>query len=446
MRKGAIEITQQEATRYDVLRRVLDGTTSLMEAAVYMGVSYRQAKRLKKKAKEGLFALAHGNRGREPSNRLSEETRTKILTLSQEKYCVFNDLHFTEKLGTEGIKVSRETVRQIRRGAGISPKRKRKPRRHHKRRPRKTSEGLMMLWDGSPHKWFGKEKSPCCLMAAMDDASGKILGLLFCEHECSWAYLKLLKKVIEEWGVPCSIYQDKHSALKRNDDWWSLEEEMAGVQEPTQVGIALADLGVEPIFANSPQAKGRIEKLFETLQDRLVAEMELMGIKEIETANEYLENVYISEFNKKFSLAVSGEHRWRRLHSSVDLDRICSFRYKAKVSNDNAVRFYGMIFDIEPGPNNRSYAGIEADVRQMLDGSWRIYHQGKQIAEAPSTGISEPIKTKNRRRDAKAAYDCHWVYMASKQKKEQDGGLPAKAPTTRIVRYPGKPIGATRIA
>lgn len=445
MEKGVIAITQREATRYDVLRRVLDGTISLVDAAGYMGVSYRQAKRLKKKGEEGIWALAHGNRGRSPANRLSEDVRMEIVSLSQDRYSSFNDTHFTERLLSEGIEVCRETVRRIRRDAGIAAKRRRKAKRHHRRRPRKTSEGLMVLWDGSPHRWFGSDVAPCCLMAAMDDATGKILALLFCEHECTWGYLELLRRVVAGRGVPCSIYQDKHGALKRNDDWWSLEEELAGEREPTQVGMALRDLGIEPIFANSPQAKGRIEKLFETLQDRLVAELGLKGIKEIGMANEYLESVFVTQFNGRFSTQVSGEHRWRRLHSSVDLDKICSFRYRAKVGGDNAVRFCGMIFDIEPGPGGRGYARLEADLRQMLDGSWRIYHGDELIGQAASTEISEPFKAKRRRRDAKAAYDCHWVYLASKQPAVNPDS-PARTPCTRIVRQRGKPIGATRIA
>jgi transposase len=446
MQRGIIVITQKEATRYDVLRRVLEGTISLMEAAAYMGVSYRQAKRLRKKAEEGLAALAHGNRGRESSNRLADGLRSQVLTLSQEKYSLFNDTHFTEQLPGEGIDVCRETVRRIRREAGIAPKRKRKVRKHHRRRPRKTSEGLMMLWDGSPHRWFGPDAPACCLMAGIDDATGEILGLLFCEHECSWGYFSLLRQVVNRWGVPCSVYQDKHGTLKRNDDWWSLEEELAGEREPTQVGLALRDLGIEPIFANSPQAKGRVEKLFETLQDRLVAQMDLLGIKEIEAANAYLLDVYIQEFNNQFAVKSPGEHRWRRLHPSVDLDKICSFRYRAKVANDNAVRFCGMVFDIEPGPGQRSYAGIQADLRQMLDGSWRIYHQDELIGQAASTEVGEPVKAKRRHRDARAAYDCHWVYMASRQNPAVDPDSPARTSGSGISRQKGKPIGATRIA
>lgn len=149
MQEGVIKISQREETRYEFLRRVLDGTLSLRDAAVYMRVSYRQAKRLKRRAQEGLRGLVHGNRGRSPSNRLSEEVRQRILALSQERYSTFNDTHFTELLAKDGLCISRESVRCIRREAGIAPKRKRRPRRHRRRRLRKTNEGLMMLWDGS---------------------------------------------------------------------------------------------------------------------------------------------------------------------------------------------------------------------------------------------------------------------------------------------------------
>ena len=447
MQEGVIKINPKEATRYDVLRRAIDGTISLTDAAVCMGVSYRQAKRLKGKAQEGLAALAHGNRGRSPSNKVCDEVREQIVEMSQGRYGGFNDTHLTEELAKQGLAISRESVRLIRRQACIAPKRKHRPRKHHKRRLRKTSEGLMMLWDGSPHRWFGKDVDPCCLMAAMDDATGKILAALFCDRECSWAYLKLLRRVVRDHGVPCSAYQDKHTALKRNDDYWSLEEELAGKQEPPQVGAALEALGIEQIFANSPQAKGRVEKLFETLQDRLVAQMGLKGITDIDSANRYLQEEYVAEFNTRFGIAAPGEHRWRRIGPGVDLDRICSFHYRPKVANDNAIRFCGLVFDIPPGPGGRSYAGLQVELRQLLDGSWRVYYEGKIIATAESTEIGEPFRARHRRRDARAAYDCQWVYMASRQAAENTDPPSGKTGRTCRLRHdPGRPIGATRIA
>jgi hypothetical protein len=154
----------------------------------------------------------------------------------------------------------------------------------------------------------------------------------------------------------------------------------------------------------------------------------------------------IYEFNERFAQEAPGEHEWRRLRPSVDLDKICAFRYSAKVANDNALRFCGMVFDIEPGPGGRSYAGIQADLRQMLDGSWRIYYKDELIGEAASTEVGEPIKAKRRNRNAKAAYDCHWVYMASRQNSTVDPDLPARNSGSGIARQKGRPIGATRIA
>jgi transposase len=412
----------------------------LAEAAKALGVSHRHAKRLKAKAKQGLDAMAHGNRGRAPSNKTDTSTRAAVLTLSQEKYLSFNDAHFTEQLAEkEGIRLSRETVRAIRREAGIRPKRKRRPKKHHRRRERKPAEGLMVLWDGSPHRWFGKDRPACCLMAAMDDATGKVVGLLFVPYEGCWAYLKLLKGVVSDYGIPVSVYQDKHSSLKRNDDFWSIDEQLEGRQYPTQVGAALEALGIEAIFANSPQAKGRIERLFATLQDRLVAELELEGIKDIEAANAYIHECFLDDFNARFA-EESEDHlsAWRKV-GRLDLDRMLSFRYEATVGNDNAIRYGGMIVDVPPGPSGRGYAGVKAELRQMLDGSWRVYYQDRLIAMHEATETAEPILAKRRRKGSRAASDSVWVYMQS---------APHAKPATKSVRRagPGGLIGATRIA
>ena len=155
--------------------------------------------------------------------------------------------------------MSRETVRKIRRAAGIEPKRKRRSPKHRKRRERKAQEGLMVLWDGSPHPWFGPDHPPCCLMVAMDDATGVILAARFFLFEGTEGYLWLLWQIVTRYGIPISIYQDRHGSLKRNDDHWTLEEELAGRQEPTQVGQALRALGIQPIFALSPRPKGELK-------------------------------------------------------------------------------------------------------------------------------------------------------------------------------------------
>jgi len=289
--------------RWELLGKVMDRRLTLAAVTPALGVSYRQAKRLLARAREkGLRGLGHGNRGRPPANKADQALRERVLALSQSQYPQFNDSHFCQQLAErESIVVSRDLVRRWRREAGIAPKRKRRAPKHRRRRPRELAEGLMMLWDGSPHRWFGPDRPACCLMAAIDDATGKVLALRFVPHECAWAYLKLLEEVVTRWGVPGCVYQDRHSIHQRADDFWSLEEELAGRQDPTQVGAALEALAITPICANSPQAKGRVERLFGTLQDRLVALLARDGVADIHAANAYVGNGFLDSYNERFA-------------------------------------------------------------------------------------------------------------------------------------------------
>jgi hypothetical protein len=277
-----------------------------------------------------------------------------------------------------------------------------------------AQEGWMVLWDGSPHLWFGEGYPPCCLMAAMDDARGTLLAAQFFPFEGTAGYFWLLKQMVKRYGIPVSIYQDRHSTLHRNDDHWSLEEQLAGRQDPTQVGLALEDLGIQPIFALSPQAKGRMERLFGVLQDRLIAELRLAGITTMPEANVFLKS-FIKRFNRRFAIPPrESQKAWRKVPQELDLNRIISFRYRTVVANDNTVRLGGLIMDIPPGPYRRSYAKEKVEVRQLLDGSWRVYHRDHLIAKHPSTSLNEPVRALRRKKyHARGAKDYSWVYLAS---------------------------------
>jgi len=410
-------MSQQERQRYHLLQMVLDGRITLKDAGERMEVSYRHAKRLKRRFRlYGAKGLIHGNRGRPSPNALDHELAKNIIELSRNKYKNFNDTHFTEKLREiECITVGRDTVRRLRRNNGIKPKRRRRPKRHFKRRSRSPQEGMMVLWDGSPHKWFGEDKPPCCLMAAIDDATGRLLEAFFIKYECSFGYLKLLKKVITRYGIPLAIYQDRHSSLHRNDGNWTIAEQLAGEQEPTQVGSALKSFGIKPIFALTPQAKGRVERPFGILQDRLIAEMELWNIKEIEAANIFLKDIFIKDYNHRFAIMPeTSQQAWRKVSRDLDIERTISFRYQAVVANDNAVRLGGIVIDIPEGPGQRGYAKAKVEVRQLLDGSWRVYYKDKLIAKTDPTPLKEPIRARPRTKPKlKAASEERWVYIAS---------------------------------
>jgi transposase len=417
MRRDIIAMSQKERQRYHLLKMVIEGKITLKDAGRVMAISYRQAKRLKRKLiSEGARGLVHGSRGRPSPKALSCELAQRIIVLSREKYANFNDTHFTEKLNEmEGITVSRDTVRRLRRANGIAPKRKRRAPKHHHRRARKPQAGMMVLWDGSPHRWFGKDNPPCCLMAAIDDATSELLDAFFISSECSFGYLKLLEHLVKRYGIPCSIYQDRHGSLQRNDDNWTLLEQLNGEQEPTQVGGCLKALGITPIFALTPQAKGRVERLFGVLQDRLIAEMELRDIKDMDAGNRFLAEQFIDEHNRRFAITAEvSETAWRRIPREVDIERTISFRYQAVVGNDNAVRLGGMVIDIPEGKAKRGYAKATVEVRQLLDGSWRVYYKDTLITQTDPTPVREPLRAKPRRKPKiRAASQAQWVYRAS---------------------------------
>ena len=198
-------------------------------------------------------------------------------------------------------------------------------------------------------------------------------------------------------GLPWSIYMDHRGSLFRNDDHWSEQERQRGKQNPTQVGPHLEALGIEPIYALSAQAKGRIERLWATLQDRLVSELRLAGARTLEQANAVLKRL-IPEHNRRFAIAAAvAEPAWRQPAQSIELERACSFGYQATVLSDNTVRIQGAVIDLGPGPQGRSYAHVRVEVRQLLDGSWRVYYRDQLIGRARATGSGELRALKGRR-------------------------------------------------
>lgn len=416
--KGLVTVSQREAHRARVLEQVKLQVLSLAEASEIMQVSYRHARRLYRRWQEdGLEGLVHRNRGRPASHALSDVDAAVIVALHEQVYASCNDTHFTELLAErEGIDISREKVRQILRSAGRRPKRKRRPKKHRSRRPRRGQVGQMVQWDGSPHHWFGPQQPPCCLMAAIDDAGSKLLAALFVPEETSLAYLRLLEMLIRRHGVPLSIYHDRHRALVRADDYWSVEEQLKGEQYPTHVGRVLQELQVTMISALSPQAKGRAERCFGVQQDRLVAEMELEGITTIEQANPWLESVYLDRHNKRFAIAADQPGTAFRRISAQQRYQALAFAYEATVANDNCVRLGGVMIDVPPGRYRSSYAQAHVLAKQHLDGCWTVSYQGNVIARHSATPLNEPIRSWKRREHGglKRGRSMLQVYVSSK--------------------------------
>jgi transposase len=400
MEEGELIVSQRELHRMHVIGLTLEGRESVGTGAELLGLSTRQVKRLRKKMRErGAPGVLHGNRGRGPWNRTVGQAVKKVLQLAKGRYRGLNDTHLTEKLGEkEGMKLSRATVRRILRQGGITAARRHRPKRHYKRRERKAQEGALLLWDGSPHRWLGESGPKWTLVVAIDDATGALLYGVFAEQEDAQSYLSCLKQLLVERGVPLAIYMDQHGIFKRNDDHWTLQEELAGERIPTQVGVALKSLGIQPIFALSPQAKGRVERLFGTLQDRLVSELRLAGIRTRDKATAFVNGPFRSDFNRRF--AKPPEHSqsaWRKLPRELDVERICSFQYQATVGNDNAVRLAGVVLDIPEGPNHKGYAKSRVEVRQLLDGRWRVYLKDELLLETNKPLLQVPLRTVRRK-------------------------------------------------
>ncbi len=400
-------MSERQWKRWDAVARVNAGKLTLTEAAVVLGISVRQLRRVRRAvAAHGRTALQHGNRGRPPGNKLPATVHARIVRLRRERYRDFNDQHFAEKLATESppLAVSTATIRRLLRAAGIAPVWKRRPRRHRKRRDRKAQAGLMLLWDGSRHDWLEGRGPVLCLVAALDDATSVLLpGAHFVEQECAAAYLRVLHAIVAAHGVPWSIYMDQHGALKRNDDHWTLAEELRGKQNPTHVGEALAALEIECIYALSPQAKGRVERLWGTLQDRLVSELRIANARTAAAANAVLDGYRLAH-NQRFAIAPAEQTpAWRPVRRALELDRACSFRYDATVLADNTVRLGGtIVIDIPPGPQRRSWAHTRVEVRQLLDGTWRVYAGERLLATAAATTHGE-LRAVHRRKRGRGA-------------------------------------------
>ena len=308
-------MTQKEQARLQVLNSLLAEHMTLDQAATLMGVSARHTRRiLAAYRREGAAALAHGNRGLRSTNATPEPLRSEVLRLAQTRYPDANHTHLSELLRErEGIEIGRTTLRRILTGAGLKSPRRRRPPRHRVRRQRMPREGMLVQVDGSHHRWLGDDGPPFALLLAVDDATGIVVNALFCEQENTRDYFLLMRGLIQRYGVPIALYTDRHSVFKNVPG-----SGRAGA--PTQFSRAMDELGIQMVFALSPQAKGRVERTAGTFQDRLVTELRLAGAVTIEEANALLKE-FLDRFNARFGVpAQHPEAAYRPLGPRVCLD------------------------------------------------------------------------------------------------------------------------------
>lgn len=390
--KDEIVLNSAEQRRLMVLNQLEAGVLSADQAGQLLGLAERQVRRLRARyRREGAAALAHGNRGRRPVNAADPNLAKRVIELAQTTYLGFNRHHLTEMLAErEEIHLSRATVDRWLRAAGMPAPRRRRPARAHHRRDRMAKEGCLLQVDGSRHDWLEGRGPYLTLVGAIDDATGLVVGAAFREQEDAQGYFQVLRQVVVAKGLPLALYSDRHGIfVKSSKQEPSLEEQLSGRRQLTQMGRLLAELEVELILARSPQAKGRIERLWGTFQDRLASELRLQDAATMAVANQILAQ-HLPRHNRQFSVtAQDPEVAWRPRPGQ--LDQLFCFKFHRVVALDHTVRFAGQVIDIpRPGPSSLARARVE--VQQRFDGTLRVLHQGRCLATATAQPQGGPMR------------------------------------------------------
>jgi hypothetical protein len=396
--KDIIMVKQKELKVLHVVHKVLEGEISQARAAEIISLSERQIRRIVKRIREeGDGGIRHRSRGRQSNRQKPPKLKERIIKLYQQRYKGFGPTLAAEKLfEIDAIQISDETLRLWLIDAGERQKR-RKRSAHRQWRPRKLNYGEMLQMDGSHHRWFEDRRAACVLMAYIDDATGRVYGRFY-PYEGTIPAMDSFKRYAKKHGIPMSIYFDRHTTYKSPAEP-SIEDDFNGVEPLSEFGRALTELQVKLIHAYSPQAKGRIERLFETLQDRLVKELRLRGISTIEEANTFLEESYWADFNKKFMVK---PHHKENLHRAVpkdlNIDKILCIRTERTIGNDNTIRHNGKFYQLKATFSKKAKVWIE----ERVDGSMLIIHQErrikyKEIAGRPEKAYKGKIRVRRRR-------------------------------------------------
>jgi len=389
-----VRLTVRQHQRWEVIQEVLAGSRTQVCAARAVGLSSRWMKVLVKRVRRmGAAGLRHGNSGRASNRKLNAKKRAEVVRLYGEKYEDFNLNHFRQMLKErEGWErpPSRESLRGILKEAGLWTRQRRVPK-HRQKRPRRDCEGELLQVDASIHEWLGEGEGYLALVGGIDDATGEVPGAEFYEQETTEAYMRVLKRVIEVKGVPGAIYSDRDSVFKVNNE---RERERAldrGQRPQTQFGRMMKELGIEWIEANSPQAKGRIERLWGTFQDRLLKELRLEGIKTREGANEYLRRHFLPRFNREFrKVPASQEILYRERPLAKDLERILCWKAERKLTGDHTLKYDGMAWQVLPHPQIKALRGKRVEVRKTLSGQIQAWWGSWRLAIKPAA--TEPLR------------------------------------------------------
>ena len=381
--KDIVMLRQKDLKRLHVMHKVLEGTMTQAEAADLISLTERQIRRIVKRIRqEGDKGIGHAARGKPSKRKLPKKLKNRIVRLYTTTYHDFGPTLFTEKLEErEGIVISRETARAWLMEEGLWKKQRRR-KAHRQWRERKDRFGEMLQMDGSHHDWFEGRGPRCVLMAYSDDATGNVYGRFY-EYEGTIPAMDSFTRYSTKYGIPMSVYLDKHTTYKS----WAGSNEFREAEPVSQFGRALAELGVRMLHAHSPQAKGRIERLFNTFQDRLVKEMRLRGVSTIPEANRFLAS-YLPVYNRRFSVPPKKKENLHRT-VNVELDTILCVKTERTLRNDHTIQHNGTLYQIKD-----RIRAEKVVVEELIDGSMRIRHKGvplsfHEIVQRPATPEKE---------------------------------------------------------
>ena len=397
-----LTMSKREITRLEVMQRLKEKRLTQKEAARMLGLSVRQIKRLfRAYRQQGAKGLVSGRRGKASNNRLDAGLMQQGLDLIEEKYRDFGPTLAHEKLTeVHHLSISRESVRRIMIEAGIwKPKRAKQPSAHQMRE-RRACFGELVQIDGSAHAWFEDRGPKCSLLVYIDDATGQLLELWFVPTESFFGYCEATRHYVEHYGKPVAFYSDKHGIFRVN------QERPLGLSSGlTQFGRAMDELDIQIICANSPQAKGRIERANQTLQDRLVKELRLHGISDMEAGNAYLPE-FREDFNRRFAVAPRSTHDAHRPLLKTDhLERILTHQETRTLSKNLTVQFKHSVYQIQTNRPDYTLRNAKVTVCENTKGeitilyknkplSYTVYHKAPRQAEvANSKTLDHQIKT-----------------------------------------------------
>ncbi len=384
----SFKMTQKDLHKLTIINQLESWKLNRKQASDALGVTARQVDRIRKAVrKKGPSGIVHGNRGRPSNRRKGKEFEDRVLNTIRQRYPDFKPTLAREKLAEHhGIEISKEKLRQLMTKHGLWAPKQRRQKRCHSRRPRRCSLGELLQGDGSHHLWFEDRGPRSVLVAFIDDATSRVYGRFY-PSETTEAYTEVMGRYITKYGRPMALYVDKDSIFRNN------KAEGGEKKAPTQFHRMMIELGIELICAHSPQAKGRIERLFGMLQDRLIKEMRLRGITSIEDANAFLEKEYWDEFNTRWMVeAACKQDVHQPCPGQRKLKDILALRYTRKVSRSLDFSYNGVIYQVQTKMPHR-LVKQSIQVRQYFDGSISAEYDGAQLTLVKFGELSQPVPT-----------------------------------------------------